>query len=1738
MDEMISMRTKLRSKATKLGNDLRAYRQGDSKLMDQDQLALKIHHIEKIGSELRDVQIQLDKEGRSDDSDHIQTVEDEVFLSSRLLARLEKAAEARGREKDDKRGPTLNMDMKSSLTIKFPTFYGDVMKWSEFWELYTASVHDNPKVVDVQKFVILKSHLAGVALRAIQSIPVSADGYAEAIAVLKERFELKDVCRERLMKDLMNLQSVRSNDLQAMRSLIDHLTAHTRALNSLGVATESFSSLLLPIVKDKIPEQWRLEWARRCSNDFSEFLKFLQQEIKVREAARGGVASDAPPKPQQSVPPVSSSLNTQRVPRPWAKNESGSKAASCNACGKVGHRLFQCDKFKRMSGDARWRVAKESQACFRCLAVGHRARDCQSVACNVCGRHHHSLLHPPSGASITPSGTATGLSAEAAPFSPSPASAQAANSGTGSRVGQQDHHRYNVNGQYGGRCFFQTALVEAEGPRGRRMTRALLDGGSDSSYIRSSVVEELGLPVKDTGTFACIGFQEKAEEPRQYDRVSVDLRSRFGDGPISLDLWSTERVCSPLPTPTANLLPSAMPEMMADDFGGGEVDILIGIDNLYHVVLWEQKDLGEGLRAVDTVFGYVIHGRHDSGSSEPSCRMTNHRCQVESLWDLETIGIKGKVESETIPQEGCLPSWNEEEQRYEMGLVWRSTDRPVSNLDAAKIRTRRMAEKLSDERTHLYNEQVKDMLENSVIEVAPAMTVNHPDESRGIRAKVHPNGLGQTDEPKGDRVDAICGIDPELDHGRTTADSASVTCRHQDTRCGVDPDLSRDPGYDGCTSDAFFLPHRGIFQKEKLRIVFDGSAKDGVGKGLNEYLYSGENLLQKLPAVVLCFRDGAIGCQSDIKAAFHQVSVRPEDRKYLQFFWSDLQLRFARVPFGLSCSPYMLLRTIETHMGRYEASDPELCNKIRTGLYMDDICTTYDTRQEAEQGMERMAEIFNQANMQLHKSRVTGDPVPDSKVLGMIWSTEADRLAVTVPDLPCPTTKSELLSMISRIFDPLGVLVPWLIGGKVLFQRMWNEAPSSKWDDALPDDLQREVKHWWKNSPNHRVWFPRQLTDAGQSQHGEFHVFCDASKQAYCCAVYLVTDRESRLVMAKSRLAPLKPNLTIPRLELMAALIGARLMRFIEDALRLQDPSVVFWTDSTDVLHWLWNNKPRKVFVENRVGSILELTRPGQWRHVRGVENPADLGTRGVPLSTISENNKWWKGLSHLSLESSRQEDDDGSEFQLSSEAQKEDKIESQRKQVTLTAASPSSATTERDRLFDVLRCSDLKSVVKRTAWIRRFVFNASHRQSERKRGRLTSEERQQALEHWIRDAQENSFQSEMRCLKNDSLLPVGSPLVKLRPQMNERGVLCAIPRTNEPPLPILPEFAHITTLIIDEAHRQCFHQNARVTLALLSADYLVRRRSVNRVVSTCRRCRRYKGPAYQSADGCLPAFRTEPSRPFSKVGLDFFGPLYVDHGTKAWVLLFTCATSRAVHLELVRSQNTEDVKGALRKFFALRSTPELIISDNAKTFHALLDHIPRSVTWRFIPEAAPWWGGFWERMVGITKKCLKITLHQCHLSFEELAVTLYELAFHLNIRPLTTSDEELLTPAHLLFGVNSIHGVIAHSGIHDDRVDRAWRHRRRIGDNLIRRWNREYIAALRSWSVSPRGRPSRVPAIGDIVLVHGEGPRSRWPLARVEALITGPDGKARAAHLVMRGKRTRRPINKLFQLEASSQDG
>ncbi|XP_043242644.1 uncharacterized protein LOC122392142 [Amphibalanus amphitrite] len=161
------------------------------------------------------------------------------------------------------------------------------MKWRSFWELFGVSIHSNSRYSNIEKFVVLKSHLSGSAQKAIDGIPVSGDGYLAAIDILKRRFQRDDIERETLMKRLLDAPAVHNgNDLSAMRNLVDHLSAHTRALATLGVNPDSCSILLLPVMKEKLPQDWRLEWVRQEQPSYEHLLLFLERELALRETSQ------------------------------------------------------------------------------------------------------------------------------------------------------------------------------------------------------------------------------------------------------------------------------------------------------------------------------------------------------------------------------------------------------------------------------------------------------------------------------------------------------------------------------------------------------------------------------------------------------------------------------------------------------------------------------------------------------------------------------------------------------------------------------------------------------------------------------------------------------------------------------------------------------------------------------------------------------------------------------------------------------------------------------------------------------------------------------------------------------------------------------------------------------------------------------------------------------------------------------------------------------------------------------------------------------------------------------------------------------------------------------------------------------------------------------------------------------------------------------------------------------------
>ena len=255
----------------------------------------------------------------------------------------------------------------------------------------------------------------------------------------------------------------------------------------------------------------------------------------------------------------------------------------------------------------------------------------------------------------------------------------------------------------------------------------------------------------------------------------------------------------------------------------------------------------------------------------------------------------------------------------------------------------------------------------------------------------------------------------------------------------------------------------------------------------------------------------------------------------------------------------------------------------------------------------------------------------------MQWYVEKDTIIFDV-DLPdkCHTRRG-ILSVASSLYDPLGLVAPVTLIPKLALQNacrqklQWDEKMSStdidkwtQWLDCLPALSQVSID---------RCFQPKGVDDS--SAKVELHMFCDASEQAYGAAVYIkiydaIGSCKCSLVMGKSRLAPIKA-MSIPRLELAAAVVAVKLYQFASQELDLKVDNKYFWTDSMIVLGYIRNESRRfKTLVANRLAAIHDVTTPNDWRYVPTEMNPADLASRGLFPYEIEKLNIWLNGPDFL----------------------------------------------------------------------------------------------------------------------------------------------------------------------------------------------------------------------------------------------------------------------------------------------------------------------------------------------------------------------------------------------------------------------------------------------------------------------------------------------------------------------------
>ncbi|XP_053686937.1 uncharacterized protein LOC128736478 [Sabethes cyaneus] len=305
-----------------------------------------------------------------------------------------------------------------------------------------------------------------------------------------------------------------------------------------------------------------------------------------------------------------------------------------------------------------------------------------------------------------------------------------------------------------------------------------------------------------------------------------------------------------------------------------------------------------------------------------------------------------------------------------------------------------------------------------------------------------------------------------------------------------------------------------------------------------------------------------------------------------------------------------------------------------------------------------------------------------------------------------------------------------------------------------------------------------------------------------------------------------------------------------------------------------------------------------------------------------------------------------------------------------------------------------------------------------------------------------------------------------------------------------------------------------------------------------------------------LPAARLASfERPFSHIGVDYFGPVMVKVGrslAKRWVALFTCLTIRAIHLEIAFSLSTESCICCFRRFVGRRGAPLEVYSDNGTNFigaeKVLMQQINLGLAetftnantkWHFNPPLAPHMGGAWERLVRSTKTAIESIETGRKLTDEGLSTLLVEAESIVNSRPLTylpldTAEQEALTPNHFIFGSSNGIKQPAVSPVNPQAaVLNSWNQIRHQLDFFWQRWLKEYLPTIcrrTKWF-----RDTKPIEVGDLVFVADSSKRNNWIRGVVSAIQRGPDGRVRRATIQTDTGVMRRAVNKLALLDVTS---
>ncbi|XP_060518380.1 uncharacterized protein LOC132697105 [Cylas formicarius] len=1292
-------RKAIKSSLTRFVNHFDSIKGAETNL---DELQTRLNRAEKLLDDFNDVQLQIESADENCDTnyDNLHAPERESFENTyfKIISEVRnfisinnESVMFQSQSPNSQNSPQIaNNDLMSTRlpTLDLPTFDGAAENWLFFRDTFLSVIHKSSALADVQKFNYLLLSLKGTAADTIKSLQVSDANYSVAWKMLEERFENIHLLVTNYIKAIFNLPTITKESHQGLRQLLDGMQKNLRSLNVLNCPTDQWDDLLIYLISSKFDNSTRRAWEFQNSTNKLPTLDCLTSFLKERCRILESIESN--------------DLKQQQFyKQSFIKSSKSLVAVSTRKCAlcEKDHTIYYCSEFTKLSPNERLNAAKHLRLCINCLNTTHSTKDCKSTGCRKCGKIHHTLLHFPNKDSTQNTVTTTTANDSD--------SATSTNSSTSVTL--------TVNTSINTQILLSTAVVTIFDRSGTpHDCRVLLDNGSQSNFISQRCCNILNLP-KTKVEISIFGINQ-LDYPVNY-MVSVEVNSKTNNFRRTLSCLVLPSITGDIPAFPINRETLTIPNNLTladpDFHQPAPVDILIGADTFWDLLCIGQIKLGTNAPILQkTKLGWIISGPIVTAKMFNTSQ--THFCHLSTDQTLQTELTKF-WELEEYPKTTFLSN----EEIYCENHFKQNTTRNDDGRFVVTLPLKDSISKLGDSRA-----------------IATNRFLN-------LERKLNKNLILKT------QYHEFINEYLKLNH-------MSLDENQQD-------------------SSGFFLPHHGVFKESstttKLRVVFDGSAKSSSGISLNDLMLVGPTIQDNLFNILLRFRRHNIVLSADIAKMYRQVLIAPNQRKLQRIIWrfnpddECLVYNLNTATYGTTSAPFLAIRSLHEVAHRHKNDLPKICSIILHDFYVDDLLTGGDTKEEVQEIKDKLSKLLNDYGFPLRKwssndtsiqskfeSNILHIGEEQNKTLGLLWDSKHDNLQYVINSRHhVKVTKRQILSIISQIFDPLGLLSPVTISAKIILQQLWKLKIS--WDESVPTDLYYTWSKYHSQLIHlNKVKIPRHVLCINPISI-QLHGFSDSSEKAYGACIYLrCTDTfgnvTSKLYTAKTRVAPLKQT-TIPRLELCGALLLAELASRVILSTNITFQRVTYWCDSTIVISWISTSPSLlKTFVANRISQIQALTVPDSWKYVNTFDNPADLCSRGIEPTKLSESEIWFHGPKWL----------------IQSENHWPTQIPCKKATILPELRQKTLISTTYEKIIPISRFSSLLKLKRVFAYVHRFINNTRKEKNTRTFGSLTPSELCNSLNHLIRLLQIESFPDDYQRLFSNSKLDNKSKLLSLNP--------------------------------------------------------------------------------------------------------------------------------------------------------------------------------------------------------------------------------------------------------------------------------------------------------------------------------------------------------------------------------------